>query len=154
MMLKIELSDIADITKSISEYEQLPNSFTQRGRSEEETEKLTKFWNEKIVKRDVSTWMTSEEYNYWKEINFHVIKQTWGNTSGGWQTIGGSAMMPAYTVIIENVWFGFACVYYNGKLAYICVMDEKYKEYMAKEYRGLPGCSNCTERLDVLYKSR
>ncbi len=153
MMLKVELSDMSDLMRSISEYQYLANTFTQLT-SGDAREPLVKFWNEKVIKRDESTWMTQEEYKYWNEINFHVIKQTWGNTSGGWQGIGGSAMTSTYTVIIENGWFGFACIYYNGKLAYICEMDEKYQEFMAKSYRGLPGCSNCRERLTVLYKSR
>ena len=153
MMLKVELSDMSDLMRSISEYEYLPNGFTQMG-DKESREVMTKFWNEKVVKREDSTWMTQEEYKYWKEINFHMIKQTWGNTSGGWQGIGGSAMTSAYTVIIENDWYGFACIYYNGKLAYICETDEKYTNYMRKNYRALPGHGDCREKLTVIYKSR
>ena len=153
MMLNVELSDMADLMRSISEYEYLANTFPQLT-SGDDRERLVKFWNEKVVKRETSTQMTREEYNYWKEINFHMVKQTWGNTSGGWQGIGGSAMTSAYTVIIENDWYGFACIYYNGKLAYICEMDEKYTDYMSKEYRRLPGHGDCREKLTVLYKSR
>ena len=153
MRLRIELSDMADLMKSISEYEYLANSFTQLS-SGEGRETLVKFWNEKIVKRETSTYMTEDEYRQWREINFHVVRQIWGNTSGGWQGIGGSAMTSAYTVIIENNWYGLACIYYNGKLAYICEMDEKYIDYMSKQYRGLPGHGDCREKLTVLYKSR
>ena len=150
-MLNIELSDMSDLMKSISDYEYLANRFTMMG-GVEDRESLKKFWNEKVVKRETPTHMTQEEYKYWKEINFHMIKQTWGNTSGGWQGIGGSAMTSSYTVIIENGWYGFACIFYNGELAYICEMDEKYTNYMSKEYRGLPGHGNCREKLTVLYK--
>jgi hypothetical protein len=153
MMLKVEMSDMADLMKSITDYEYMANTFTQLT-SAEEREPLQKFWNEKIVKRDKDTWMKPEEYKYWREINFHVIKQTWGNTSGGWQGIGGSAMTNRYTVIIENQWFGFSCIYYGGKLAYICEMDDKYKVYVEKGYRGLPGCSSCRKDLTVIYKSK
>jgi hypothetical protein len=152
-MLKIDLSDIADITRSISEYEMLTNSFTQRG-TKEEKELLTDFWNKKVVKRETSTWMTSHEYEQWKEINFHVVAQTWGNTSCGWQGIGGAAMTKAYTVIIENGWSGLVCVFYFGKLAYMCEMDDKYKVYVEKGFRGLPGHGDCHEKLTVLYKSK
>jgi hypothetical protein len=153
MTLRIELEDISDITRSISDYQYLANSFTQLT-SGEGREPLVKFWNEKVVKREKDTWMTHEELKFWTEINFHLIKQTWGNTSGGWQGIGGSAMTSTYTVIIENNWYGFACIYYNGKLAYICEMDEKYQEHMKNGYRSLPGCGSCREKLTVLYKSR
>jgi hypothetical protein len=152
-MLNIELSDMSDLMRSISEYEYLANTFPQLT-SGDDRERLVKFWNEKIVKRETSTQMTQEEYRYWKEINSHMIKQTWGNTSGGWQGIGGSAMTSTYTVIIENVWYGLVCIYYNGKLAYICEMDEKYNNYMRKNYRGLPGHGDCREKLTVLYTSR
>jgi hypothetical protein len=153
MILKVELSDMADLMKSIADYEYLANTFTQLT-SGEKREDLVKFWNEKIVKRDKDTWMKPEEYKYWREINFHVIKQTWSNTSGGWESIGGSAMTDQYTVIIENQWFGFACIYYSGKLAYICEMDDKYKAYTANSYRTLPGCYTCGKKLTVIYKGK
>jgi hypothetical protein len=151
--LKIELEDISHITGSISDYQYLPNIFTQLT-SGEEREGLVKFWNEKVVKREKDTWLNRQEINFWHEINLHVVKQTWGNTSGGWQGIGGSAMTSTYTVIIENDWYDFACIYYNGKLAYVCEMDDKYKEHVTNGYRTLPGCGSCREKLTVLYKSR
>jgi hypothetical protein len=63
-------------------------------------------------------------------------------------------MTPAYTLIIENGWYGFACIYYSGKLAYICEMDDKYTDYKVKGYRGLPGCRDSSEKLTVLFKGR
>jgi hypothetical protein len=150
-MLKIELSDMADVMKCISEYERLANSFTQRG-SKEDKELMIKFWNEKVVKRETKTWITPQEFDYWKDIDFHVVKQEWGNTAGGWGGIGGASMTSQYTVIIENYWFGFVCVYYHGKLAYICEMDSKYQEYMVKGYGSLPGIEDCRKNLTVIYK--
>jgi hypothetical protein len=151
--LKIELEDISDITRSISDYQYLPNIFTQLT-SGEEREELVKFWNEKVVKREKDTWLNPQEINFWYEINLHVVKQTWGNTSGGWQGMGGSAMTSTYTVIIENNWYDFACIYYSGKLAYICEMDDQYKEHVTNGYRTLPGCGECRKKLTVIYKSR
>jgi hypothetical protein len=153
MMLKVEMSDMANVMNSISHYEGLSTYFPNLA-SGEEGEILTRFWNEKIVKREEKTWLTESEFRYWCDINFHVIKQTWGNTAGGWQGIGGSAMTPAYTLIIENGWYGFACIYYSGKLAYICEMDDKYTDYKVKGYRGLPGCRDSSEKLTVLFKGR
>ena len=61
-------------------------------------------------------------------------------------------MTKSYTVIIENGLSGFACIYYNGQLAYICEMDEKYQEVISKGYDRLPGCNPYQEKLTILYK--
>ena len=148
--ISIDIQEISNITRAISDYEYLPNIFQHLG-NKEQNERLQAFWNKNVVKRETSTHLTHGEYVQWKEIDLHVVPQTWGNTSGGWQGIGGSAMTKAYTVIIENG-FGFACVYYNGELAYICEMDEKYQEMISKGYDRLPGCNPYQETLTILYK--
>lgn len=153
MRLNIDLSDIADIAKSISNYYELVSYFSQLT-DDEESELLREYWNTKIVKREKETWMTESEYRQWKEINFHYVAQMWSNTSCGWQGIGGSAMTNSYTLIIENKFYNLAYIYYGGKLAYICEMDDKYKPYADNGYRGLPGCLYCKDKLTVLYKSR
>ena len=150
-MLKIDLSEISDVMESNTDYNILFHRFTNLCRDEQK-DVLVRFWNEKIVKREVSTWMAREEIILWNEIDFHVVKQEWGNTSGGWGGIGGAAMTSQYTVIIENYWFGFVCVYYHGKLAYICEMDSKYQEYMGKGYGSLPGIEDCRKKLTVIYQ--
>lgn len=150
-MVSIDIEEISNITRAISEYEYLSNNFQHLG-SKEQNERLKEFWNKNIVKRDTSTYFTESEYKHWKEIDLHVVPQTWGNTSGGWEGIGGSAMTKTYTVIIENGWFGFACIYYNGQLAYICEIDEKYREVISKGYNRLPGCNPYKETLTILYK--
>ena len=150
-MLKIDLSEISDVMRSITDYNILFHRFTNLCRDEQK-DVLVRFWNEKIVKREVSTWMAREEIILWHEIDFHVVKQEWGNTSGGWGGIGGAAMTSQYTVIIENYWFGFVCIYYQGKLAYICEMDSKYQEYMGKGYGSLPGIEDCRKKLTVIYQ--
>ena len=151
MLVNIDIQELSHITQAIAEYEYLPNVFQQLG-SREQNEKLKDFWNKNIVKRETSTHFTGNEYGQWKEINLHVIPQTWGNTSGGWQGIGGSAMTKRYTVIIENHFYGFSCVYYNGELAYICEIDDLYKEHMATGYRTMPGMSPYKESLTIIYK--
>lgn len=76
----------------------------------------------------------------------------WGNTSGGWGTIGGTAMTNQYTTIIENDMFALAAIYYNGQLAYICQIDNKWKEFAEKGFRYLPGMNDCANKLTVIYK--
>ena len=151
MRIKIDMQEVANTMHCIVNYEQMAWSFTQMVGGKD-SGPLREFWNTKVVKRETSTLMTQSEYDQWCDINLHLVTQTWGNTSGGWEGIGGSAMTNSYTLIIENKWYGLSCIYYDGKLAYICEMDEKYMEYVQKGYRGLPGYGNCTEKLTVIFK--
>jgi hypothetical protein len=151
MLVNIDLQELSHITGAITDYEYLPNIFQQLG-SHKQNEKIKEFWNKNIVKRETSTHLTGNEYRQWKEISLHVVPQTWGNTSGGWEGIGGSTMTKSYTVIIENPFFNFSCIYYNGKLAYICEMDDLYKEHMTNGYRTLPGMRPYKESLTLIYK--
>jgi hypothetical protein len=154
MLVNIDIQELSHITLSIANYEYLPNIFQNLG-SKEQNEKIKEFWNKNIVKRETNSTFNDAFgffFQQWKEINLHVVPQTWGNTSGGWQGIGGSAMTKRYTVIIENHFYGFSCVYYNGELAYICEIDDLYKEHMATGYRIMPGMSPYKESLTIIYK--
>jgi hypothetical protein len=51
------------------------------------------------------------------EIEVVMFPQTWGSTALGYGGMGGSAMTPAYTVIVSEG--GVSCVYFGcGRLAY------------------------------------
>jgi hypothetical protein len=152
MRQEIGMEDIANVMIAISDYESRASYFSQMGGSDD-NKALNEYWNTKIVKRTEKTWMTELEFRQWKDIELHLISQTWGNTSCGWQGIGGAAMTPAYTTIIENKWYNLSFIYYSGKLAYICEVDDKYNDYKQKGYRGLPGCLGCREKLTVIFKS-
>jgi hypothetical protein len=145
------ISDLADITTSISEYHKLATIFTQL-KGGKDGEPLREFWNRKVVKRETNTWLNSREETEWLNFNLHFIPQMWGNTSGGWEGIGGAAITESYSIIIENEKFGFAAIYYNGQLAYICEIDEKYKELIKGGYKNMPGVSSCSKVLTVIYK--
>lgn len=153
MRYNIDMEEIAHMMNSIVHYEGLPNYFTQLGIGET-SEGLEKYWNTNIVKRETSTWMTQSEYEQWKEINLHLVSQMWGNTSCGWEGIGGSMMSNAYTLILENKWYDLVFIYYRGKLAYICENDDKYKSFKEKDFRGLPGYNGCLEKLTVIYRNK
>jgi len=142
-MNNIGLKEIGDIAACVNHYEETINYFSQL--QSDDKAKLTEYWDKRIQPiggRDL--------LRYWKEINLHLVNQTWGNTSGGWEGIGGAAMSTRYTLVIENNWFGFAYIYYGGQLAYVCEMDERYKEYKDQSYRALPGRRSCRELLNVL----
>jgi len=153
MRVEINLEEMSDLMSCISDYQGRAGYFTQMG-SAPVNGNLKEYWETKIVKRKENTWMNQSEINYWKDINVHMIAQTWGSTAGGWPGMGGASMTTYYTNIIENKWFGLAFIYFRNKLAYICEMDDKYQEFVAKGYRGLPDYSDSSEKLSVIYKSQ
>lgn len=142
-MTNIELKEIGEIASTIHHYQEIINYFHQL--VSDTPEKLKEYWETKISPKS-----GNHLVRYWNDVNLHLVSQMWGNTSGGWQGIGGNAMTTGYTIIIENNWFGLAYIYYEGQLAYVCEMDEKYDEYKKQSYRGLPGRRDCQNLLNVL----
>lgn len=142
-MTNIELKEIGEIVSTIHHYQEIINYFHQL--VSDTPEKLKEYWETKISPKS-----GNHLVRYWNDVNLHLVSQMWGNTSGGWQGMGGSAMTTRYTIIIENNWFGLAYIYYEGQLAYVCEMDEKYDEYKKQSYRGLPGRGDCQKLLNVL----
>lgn len=150
MRAEIDISEIADLTKAISEYMLLASHVSQLDPAQRES--LDELYKRVLAKSDKGTYVDQVAYGYWKDVNVHLIKQTWGNTSGGWEGIGGSAMSQRYTTIIENQWIGAIFVYYGGQLAYIADAGEKLKPFREVSFRNLPGMMNCSKKLDVFYK--
>lgn len=151
--LHFDMDDSIEFQQAVSHYVKLAYSFTQLT-SGDAAEPLREFWNKKIVKRDEKTWITDSEYRDWISFNAHMVKQMWGSTAGGWPGMGGAMMTEYYTTVIENEYYGFVCVYYGGRLAYICEMDDKYKEFMGQKYRFLPGIAESRKKLTVLYTGK
>lgn len=94
---------------------------------------------------------TSRDQESWNRLNLKCFQQTWGNTSGGWQSIGGSAMTSKYTVVIEVIPFNISLVFYNGKFAY-CYKSDSYK---GKD-RNLPGAlgPRSKQDIEILFKHK
>ena len=88
-------------------------------------------------------------YNEWLCYNVYIVNQTWGNTSGGWEGIGGSAIIAQYTIILEHNLSNSAWIFYSGKLAYICVMDDLYEKYKAN-LQHLPGKQSAIQKLTLI----
>jgi hypothetical protein len=149
MRAGIELDDMSNMMKSISEYNRLINYFTGIPTTSEYEEKLKAFWETRIINLDTR----NADYRRWIDINVSLINQMWSNTSGGWEGMGGSMMTHSYTVIIENRNYGMACIYYSGKLAYICETDDKYDAFRENSFIHLPGHHRCEERLTVICKT-
>lgn len=114
---------------AINSYKQLQYTITQMGG--DYAPKLRDYFQDKT--------------NQWDQVDFHIIQQTWGNTSGGWQGIGGAAMTTDYSVIVTNKFLNVAFVYFGGRLAYICEMDERFNLDRIK------GHNECDD-LSLLYK--
>ena len=152
MRAEIDITEIANLTTAISEYMMLASHVSQLDPAQKES--LDKLYERVLAKSDKGRYVDHIAYGYWKDINIHVISQTWGNTSGGWQGIGGSAMTKSYTTVIENKWFDAIFVYYSGKLAYIADSGEKLKPFREASFRNLPGMMSCSEKLDVFYTNK
>lgn len=105
--------------------------------------------NYTLIKSQYADIFKKIRYDDWICFDFHNINQTWGNTSRGWQTIGGSAMSSGFTVIIEHKQSNSAWIFYNGKLAYICVMDENYQKYQSN-LSALPGKESAYDKLTLI----
>ena len=151
MKLSINISVASDILKSVDHYESLSGSLPHL--DSEYQEKLSEYYHKILNYSNDKRYMDHQSIQYWKEINLYVIRQTWGNTSCGWESIGGSAMRSDYTIIIENVWGGGYFIYYSGKLAYIALSNEKMLEHKSVGFRNLPGI-NSTDGLDIIYKNK
>lgn len=68
------------------------------------------------------------EQVYDEDFSIHIFEQMWGNTSGGFEGIGGSAMTTQTTyVLISNMPNYDEClVFFNGGFAYKVPYSEKF----------------------------
>lgn len=142
MGLEFGIDDIATFTNTISGYFKLANYFNQLDPKQLDT--LNQL-AEIVSQNDISRW---------RDINTHVVRQVWGNTSCGWQAIGGAAMTADYTIVIENLIYGVIFVYYGGRLAYIAKIDDNLSKYRQTNYSRLPGLGSCAKDLTLFYKAR
>jgi hypothetical protein len=51
-------------------------------------------------------------------VVYAMFPQTWSSTALGFGGVGGQAITPAYTVIIESAHMMGYCVYFGGRFAY------------------------------------
>lgn len=66
---------------------------------------------------------------------YAMFPQTWGSTALGFGGIGGQAMTPAYTVIVESNFTGGFCVYFGGRFAYrVKNLNQKFRDDVARRY--------------------
>ena len=66
---------------------------------------------------------------------YAMFPQTWGSTALGFGGIGGQAMTPAYTVIIESNHTGEYCVYFGGRFAYrVKSLNQKFRDDVTRQY--------------------
>ncbi len=134
----IDLNNCSQLMMCISNYLDLHSYFPQLDPSQRESlnellDRVLKFSKDKKYLDFISN-------EYWKDIDLHMVSQSWGNTSAGGQTIGGAAMTSSYTTIIHNKWFGCIFVYYGTELAYIAdCTDIETKSIIDKGYQFLPG---------------
>lgn len=137
MRNQIDKQEIGNFIVALAHYEGLVNYVTQL--DPKQSVKLNEFY----TKANIANIKMSE----WNYINVHIVRQTWCNTSCGWQGVGGSAMSDSYTIVIENRLLKAIFVYYGSELAYIAEMDEK----LDRDYIRLPGIVSAKTRLNLIY---
>jgi hypothetical protein len=149
MRSEVNIREISSLIQSIAVYGEMASHLGQLG-TKEQTQKMKDHFNTYVL-RGNGTW-GGEIDRRWETFDIHFFSQMWGNTSGGRQTIGGSAMTSAYTTIIENRAYGLAFIFYYGNISYICVMDDLYNAHRETGFKMMPGNRDCVEKLTVLYR--
>ena len=148
-MININLKVITELLTSIEHYNGLSNYFNQL--DPKQYDNLNDY-HQIMLKHSKNGKYIDEGYlRYWNDVNLHLIKQIWGNTSCGYESIGGSAFTSSYTTIIENHHGGAIFVYYNGKLVYVAKINDKLKPFKDNDYSNLPGIISAKEKLDIIY---
>jgi hypothetical protein len=146
----IDIREVSDITLAVSDYQQRCSYFGQMGNKT--YPQAAEFFN-KLLEKYKLKYADHNFYKDWCQVDLHVVLQMWGNTSGGWEGIGGAAMSNIYTVVVENPRMGLSCIYYHGKLAYILEIDDKYREFIKARGYHFPGINSCSRTLTVIYKN-
>jgi hypothetical protein len=149
---KIDINEVANITKSISLYYDLASSFYGLDPSQRET--LQPYWDRACSHSKDGKYMDYQSISIWEDIDLHVVKQMWASTACGWGGIGGAAMSESYTTVIYNRTLGGVFIFYSGQLAYVAQDNEKMKPYIESGFKGLPGLDSCKSKLDIIYKKK
>lgn len=150
MRANIGMEEMTEVMQSLVKYETMINWLSQSGEPTY-TDGCKEYMDLFIKKSRDGKYLDHYSFEYWKDINVHIIKQNWGSTSCGWGGMGGAAMTSSYTTIIQNLYTGAICVYYDGKLAYIAKETDVLKKYRETGWRFLPAYSD-TKELDIIYK--
>lgn len=75
------------------------------------------------------------------DFDIHIFEQMWGNTSGGFEGIGGSAMTVQNTYVLIPKNFEHDClVFFAGRFAYKVPYSEKFMDDVLN--RSILGKSN------------
>ncbi len=142
-----DIKDSADLLTVISDYFEKALSVSQLDPSQKET--LSELYERVLKTSRDGKYPDHNSYDAIRDVNIHIVAQTWGSTAGGWSGMGGSAMSTYYTFIIESKHLSAAFIYFGSRLCYICDMDDQYRAI--KEYR-MPSQSECKKQLKIFYR--
>lgn len=75
------------------------------------------------------------------DFEIHIFEQTWGNTSGGFEGIGGSAMTNQMTyVLIPQINYDDCLVFFGGRFAYKVPYSQEFiKDVVEHNVKGIHG---------------
>lgn len=110
-----------------------------------------------LVKLALSLNKTEFVEEYHSNIpNIHIFQQSHSNTGGGWERANemvGHAFVGFWVIVIEYPQLNVACVYINGRAAYVCEMNEDYQGFV--NGRNMPLWNEVTEtKIKLLWYQR
>jgi hypothetical protein len=94
-------------------------------------------------------------HNGYEDLHNYTIKifeQTWCNTSGAFESIGGSAMTKQYTICFINTVYKIAIVYFNDNFGYKVNTNDKFMADLNNE--NLAGVKSSKSRYDIVNVKR
>lgn len=99
-----------------------------------------------MIDRDFSRHLNNPRKNAVECFTLHTFEQIWGNTSGGFQGIGGSAMTTqrTYVFVPLSIVDDEEClVFFGGRFAYHAPYNDIFKEDIANQ--SVAGLSDCSK---------
>lgn len=92
-------------------------------------------------------------YTNTSNIDFRMFTQVWGNTSGGFQGMGGSAMTKQSTIVLiphvnREGYDKIACVFFGGQFAYKVAVTPEFMDDLSKFQ--IAGCHDAMLKYRVL----
>ena len=98
-----------------------------------------------MIDRDFSRHLNNPRKNAVECFTLHTFEQVWGNTSGGFEGIGGSAMTTqrTYVFIPLSIADDEDClVFFGGRFAYRAPYGDIFKSDV--DSRNMAGLSSCS----------
>lgn len=100
------------------------------------------------ISQDISYRLLKNKDTNISNYQMETFTQLWGNTSGGFETIGGSAMTEQRTYVFLPIYHNDNClVYFGGRFAYSVPFSQTFIQDV--KYRRVAGCNHKAKYLGI-----